>query len=439
MSKTDNRLRLLLYRTLRGKHARVLLPLIFSIFPVASRLLSGPNVPSVRVIEREYLSYFRDGLTKGKGVWTSIFVPTEILYAFGLSPLCLEGLAAMCASMGIADDFLGKYSARFVPNTMCTFHRLALDLGQSGLLPKPRLIVASSALCDGNINTFSRLAEETGAPFFFLDIPQDDGPAGMAYLTSQLQELIVFIEEATGKILDWKRLDKAAADLQKSRKLLHAIYGKRCLLTRNLYHGHQMINFMLPLNTLAGSPRLVRICRAVLRDLDRKGIYNHAFPPETSTDTIRVLWAHIVPAFQYNEVWPFIDDGKSAKIVMEECTRLPDDQCHEDGSLERIARRLINIPGNGPLEKRLRLLDTIYRESQADGIVHFCHWGCHQASGAAPLMEQYFTAQGIPFLNINGDGVDAGSCGLEQHKTRYLAFQESIRQARKKEETSHDP
>ena len=430
MSQTDNRLRFLLYRTLRGKHARPLLPLVFALSPVLSRLLAGPKVPSISVIEREYLSYFRDGLTNGGSVWTSIFVPTEILYAFGLHPLCLEGLAAMCASMGIADDFLGEYSARFVPNTMCTFHRLALDLGQSGLLPKPRLIVASSALCDGNVNTFRYLAEATGAPFFFLDIPQEDGPAGMAYLTSQLQELINFIEGVTGKALEPGRLDKTATDLQTSSKLLQSIYGKRCLLKRNLYYGHQMINFMLPLNTLAGSPRLVRICRAVLRDLDQEGLHNHAFPPEQSPDTIRIIWSHIAPAFQYNEIWPFIDDGQAAKIVMEECTRLPDNLFTGERHLEQIARRLINIPGNGPLEKRLQLIETIYREAEAHGIVHFCHWGCHQAAGAAPIMEKYFNDRGIPFLNINGDGVDARSCGLEQHKTRYRAFQESILQIR---------
>ena len=430
MSKIDNRLRFLLYRALSGKHARPFLPAAFSLLSVASRLLSGPKVPSIRAIEREYLSYFRKGLTPGGNVWTSIYVPAEILYAFGLSPLSLEGLAAMCASMGIVDDFLGKYGTRFVPNTMCSFHRLALDLGRSGLLPRPRLIVASSALCDGNVNTFRNLAEETGAPFFFLDIPQNDEPAGVAYLVSQLRELIAFIEEVTGKMLDRVRLDRATGALQTSRELLDAIYAKRCDLSRNLYHGHQMINFMLPLHTLAGSPSLVRICRSILGDLNREGLHNQAFPPETTPDTIRILWAHIAPAFQYNDIWPFIDDGRHAKIVMEECTRLPVDHRDDGDGLERIARRLINIPGNGPLGKRLQLLETICREARADGIVHFCHWGCHQAAGAAPLMEQHFALRGIPFLNINGDCVDAKSCGPEQHKTRYLAFQESIRQVR---------
>ena len=430
MAKIDNRLRFLFYRALTGKTARLPVPAAFALYQAASGLLSRRKVPSIRVIEREYLSSLREGLTPGANVWTSLFVPTEILYAFGLSPLSLEGLAAMCASMGIAGDFLGRHGTHFVPNTMCNFHRLAIDLGRSGCLATPRLILASSALCDGNVKTFEHLAEETGAPFFFLDVPQMEDPAGVAYLVSQLQELIAFIGRVTGRAFDPLRLDKAAAELRTSRELWEAIHVRRCRLRRNLYHGHQMINFMLPWNTLSGSPRLTRICRAILADLDREALYNRAFPPESSGETIRIVWAHIAPAFQYNEIWPFIDDGKSAKIVMEECTRFPVDPPDTGDALERIARRLINTPGNGPLEKRLRVLETLCREARADGIVHFSHWGCHQASGAVPLMQQHFGERGIPFLNIDGDGVDARSCGMEQHKTRYSAFQESIRQVR---------
>jgi benzoyl-CoA reductase/2-hydroxyglutaryl-CoA dehydratase subunit BcrC/BadD/HgdB len=431
MAKIDNQLRLLLYRALTRKGGRLPLPAAFALYRAAAGLFSRRKVPSIRVIEREYLSYFREGLAPGGNVWTSIFVPTEILYAFGLSPFCLEGLAALCASVGIAGDFLGKYGTHFVPNTMCNFHRLAIDLGQSGLLPKPRLILASSALCDGNVKTFHHLSEELGVPFFFLDIPQNADPAGVTYLVSQLRELIAFIEEVTGRVFAMSRLNEAATHMRTCHDLLEEIYAKRCRLTRNLYHGHQMINFMLPLNAMSGSARLVRICRAILADLDREKLYNPAFPPEMSEGTLRIVWAHIAPAFQYNEAWPFIDDGKGAKIVMEESTRLPIEPAGGTGdNLELIARRLINTPGNGPLEKRLQVLETLCREAQADGIVHFSHWGCHQAAGAAPLMEQRFSERGIPFLNINGDGVDAQSCGLEQHKTRYSAFQESIRQGK---------
>ena len=179
---------------------------------------------------------------------------------------------------------------------MCTYHRLAIDLGQSGLLPRPRLILASSALCDGNVKTFHHLSEEMGIPFFFLDIPQNDDPAGVTYLVSQLRELIAFIEGVTGRAFDGSRLDEAAANMGTCRDLLTAIYAKRCRLTRNLYHGHQMINFMLPLNAMAGSARLVRICRAILADLDREGLHNPAFPAEISGETLRIVWAHIAPA-----------------------------------------------------------------------------------------------------------------------------------------------
>ena len=210
----DSKLRRLLYRSMTRDGIRLPLPVAFRIFQLVVRIVSRHKVPSVRTLEREYLSYYREGLMSDKSVWTSIFVPTEILYAFGLSPLCLEGLSALFASMGIANNFLGRHGTHFVPNTMCNFHRLSIDIGSSGILPGPRFIIASSALCDGNIKTFRHLAEKKEVPFFFLDIPQNDDTAGIVYLVAQLQELIEKIEALTGKTLDKARLDAAARNVR---------------------------------------------------------------------------------------------------------------------------------------------------------------------------------------------------------------------------------
>ena len=427
----DSKLRRLLYRSMTRDGIRLPLPAAFRIFQLVVRIVSLRKVQSVRTLEREYLSYYREGLTPDKSVWTSIFVPTEILYAFDLSPLSLEGLSALFASMGIAKNFLGRHGTHFVPNTMCNFHRLAVDIGSSGVLPKPRFVVASSALCDGNIKTFRHLAEKNGAPFFFLDIPQNDDDAGIDYLVSQLQELIEKIEVLTGKKLDKAKLDAAAQNVLRTGKLIEKIYRLRCHLQRNVYYGHQMINFMLPLNAMSGSARLIKICRTILADLNDSNIYNSHFPKDISGETIKIIWAHIAPVFQYNEVWPFIDDGVRAKVYLEECTGYLDGKIKSGDPLEIIARRLINTPGNGPLTRRLDNLEKIYNDAAADGIVHFSHWGCHQASGATPLLQKHFAGRGIPFLNVNGDCVDARSCGLEQHKTRYTAFLESL-EAKKK-------
>ena len=136
MSTTGHHLHRLIYRAMMGKGRHLPPASAFRMTRLWTGLTSFHKVPSIRLLEREYLSYFIEGLTPGKGVWTSIFVPTELLYAFDLAPLCLEGLSALTAGMGIAHDFLGRHGP-IVPNTMCNFHRLAIDLAKSGLLPGP--------------------------------------------------------------------------------------------------------------------------------------------------------------------------------------------------------------------------------------------------------------------------------------------------------------
>jgi benzoyl-CoA reductase/2-hydroxyglutaryl-CoA dehydratase subunit BcrC/BadD/HgdB len=186
---------------------------------------------------------------------------------------------------------------------------------------------------------------------------------------------------------------------------------------------------------MSGSERLIKICRTIIDDLNNSNVYNSNFPKYISAETIKIIWAHIAPVFQYNEVWPFIDDGVRAKVYLEECTGYLDGNIKSRDPLEIIARRLINTPGNGPLIRRLDNLEKIYNDAGAHGIVHFSHWGCHQASGATPLLQKHFAGLGIPFLNVNGDCVDAASCGLEQHKTRYTAFLESLESQKKNKPT----
>ena len=245
------------------------------------------------------------------------------------------------------------------------------------------------------MKTFRHIAEETDTPFFFLDIPQDDDEAGRAYLTSQLEALIAFMERITGRPLDRIRLEEATNHLQMSNKLMDTIYKKRCCLTRNVFHGHQMINFMLPMNAMAGSPRLVRICRAIIRDLDDERVYNHTFPKDLSKEAIRIVWSHIAPAFQYNDIWPAIDDGMRSKIIMEECTRAP--IMDTSDSLAQIVSRLINIPGNGTMERRLQFLETICGDAEADGIVHFSHWAAIRLRAPRPLCKTILPSWVSPF------------------------------------------
>ncbi len=89
-------------------------------------------------------------------------------------------------------------------------------------------------------------------------------------------------------------------------------------------------------------------------------------------------------------------------------------------------------PGwGGPIERRLEVIGKITREFSIDGVVQFAQWGgCRQYNGAASILSDYLRRKGIPFLNLDGDGVDIRNSGEAQSLTRLGAFRELLESRR---------
>ena len=61
-----------------------------------------------------------------------------------------------------------------------------------------------------------------------------------------------------------------------------------------------------------------------------------------------------------------------------------------------------------------------------DAVIHFCHWGCKQASGGSILLKEKMKELGIPMLILDGDGIDKRNSHDGQIKTRLEAFLEIL-------------
>jgi len=304
---------------------------------------------------------------------------------------------------------------------------MIVGLGQSPLLRRPRFVLSASALCDGNGVSFRWLADHHQVPFVFLDVPPEPTPAAVAYLVEQLHATIGLLGRITGRTLDARRLARAVSRSREAAQVSRRFFGLRAGLGHNLLRGPQMINLMFPFQAMAGSPAQCRVLGALARDAAHPTRWSRYYDSaRTDRSAARLLWAHIAPLYNYDPVWSVLDDGKRAKMVGEECSHCDEADLDCPGDIEFVARRLIGVPQNGTLERRLERLERLRRQSGAEAVVHFSQWRCHQAAGAVPRMERFFTSRGVPFLNLNGDCVDATGASLEQHVTRAEAFVESL-------------
>ena len=96
------------------------------------------------------------------GVLTSLFAPTELVYAFGLVPFSLEMFAGLAAVIGIAPAMLGRSESLWISTDLCSFHRAYMGLADAGLIPTPRFLLATSFTCDGTFKSFSAVSHGLG-------------------------------------------------------------------------------------------------------------------------------------------------------------------------------------------------------------------------------------------------------------------------------------
>ena len=91
-------------------------------------------------------------------IWSSAFVPTELVYGLGGVPVHPEILASLMAYFNINRWFLDKADTR-ISTDLCSFYRIALGMAMADYLPKPDLLISASTLCDGSNKFFGYLSE----------------------------------------------------------------------------------------------------------------------------------------------------------------------------------------------------------------------------------------------------------------------------------------
>ena len=83
-------------------------------------------------------------------------------------------------------------------------------------------------------------------------------------------------------------------------------------------------------------------------------------------------------------------------------------------------------PFNGSYSFKAENIEKLADKLQPDAVIHFCHWGCKQASGGSVLLKERMQEKNIPMLILDGDGVDKRNSHDGQIKTRLEAFLEMI-------------
>lgn len=211
--------------------------------------------------------YYENVLTakeQGKKIVGTTFCNSPvILYAMDIVPVTFEAwtaLAQLVWKRGMFDYF--DYCVEVgMPETSCSSQRGALGAILAGLTEKIDFVICDTpGVCDTNANAFAFASEYMNIPFFQLNYPSVIGETrSQKYHVDDYKAMIAFIEEHSGKKLDYDRLAEVLKEVDKQDTLMleledmmllkpspiPPIYQLAIYTGRFLFSGHEIFTRLL--------------------------------------------------------------------------------------------------------------------------------------------------------------------------------------------------
>lgn len=337
----------------------------------------------------------------------TIFVPTEILYAMDIVPMYLEGTGEIMARMlGLDEAFAAAKTAGFATE-LCSGHRLLNAQVIQGWLPRPTAFIWSNLVCDLTAKSGDFLAARYAVPGLYLDRPYHDTPETRQYFVRELENMVRFLEELTGRKMDYDRLSVV---LEYSRRSVE-VFREICDLRKSVpspMRSHHLIEMTLAQLILSGTPELVKFYEAI-RDEMREELKK----PVQRIEKYRLINFFFYPSYLW-KLLNTLENRYQAHIVAEPHLSVwADADIDPRKPLESLTAKAFALTDTGPLKDFVTRTLKTAREYRADGALYWAHMGCRQTCAAIKITKDALQKEGIPTLVVDCDLADS-TCTREE-------------------------
>ena len=390
---------------------------------VTGKGIGKEEIQAFHILSKSVVELFHHTYKYGS-IWTTLFVPSELIFAMKLQPFSLEIAAALCSKFGQGSHSLTEADLAAIPTDVCSFHRTALGNAYMGVYPRPLFLAGTSTICDSNIKTIKICESITGKESMIVDVPYEMNDHSVKFLTNQLIALTKRMEEVTGKKMEKHALSEAIEFSNQARKKMIELNQVRMDPLSPLAGGDGL-GMMVPSHYLAGSQHAVDFYTGIVDELKEMIATRRKNGEVADEKEIRLLWLELKPYFKA-DVFDKIENAGKTKIVFEEINHVYWDKLDPDKPYESLARKLISNHNNGPLDNRLKVIKKLSKDYNVDGIIAFSTWGCRRNNAAIPTIKAEMAKEGVPLLNLDGDCVDDTNYMSGQIATRTEGFIEML-------------
>lgn len=358
----------------------------------------------------------------------TMFFPVEIFHAMDILPLHLEFTGYMMSLFGIrCNDVLARSAELGLAPEICSAHRLVGGGLNMDMLPPADAVVMSNLVCDNAIKTGELTMEVNRCPGFVFDYPFHQNEAGRKFILKDLKDAIAFLEQVSGRKMDWNKLSMNVAETNKQLDLIRQI-NSLCKSTPSPFEPQDFLKFLTVDYMGAGKPEITLYLKDLKEDLAAKAAEGKGF---ASPERLRLMGLMIPPWHLQGEVDEILKKHGAAIVCYPNLCDWGDDiYLDPERPLESLAKKLAISPpmrSFGPLDERmLGPLRAAVREYKIDGALNFTHLGCRQTGPLFKIYKDVLDELDIPVFNIDSDLVDATITSADEVRLKLEQFFELL-------------
>ena len=390
-------------------------------------------------------------LAKERGKKTAIttfcFSPA-IFYAMDIMPICLEVLSVMMAftyKRGTS-EFLDYCNEVGFTETSCSSQRGSIGAYLAGIGADVDMFVTDTpGVCDTNANAFSFASAYLKKPFFQLDFPPDlTGERSNEYHREDFKALIRFLEEQTGKKLDYDRLRGHLLEVAKQDELIAELEDLARIIPSPVPVPYNLMIYASRF-LFAGMPECTGVLESMLK-VARENAAKKISALSGGVEKLRAFFCYIDHYAQNLQFWQMLDKNGicyQGNILSHFWSHNAPHVAHyhkEDAayiidtkSPEALIDSVGMINSRMPMVKSIRgpydapnmwLEDTLglAKIYSADFIVYNGTPGCRNTWGMVKLLARDTEKAGYPTYIMYADAFDVRVQSWEATEERFMEF-----------------
>jgi len=357
----------------------------------------------------------------------TVFFPSELIYALDLVPMHTETTTWMTSLFtGECSDLLSAGANLGLASEICTPHRGLAGAFALGAIPRPDVMLWSNMVCDNTAKSGELIMEVVNCPGFFIDHPFKDSPEEKKYLVGELEDMVHFLEEQSGRKMDWDRLSEIVARMDRQITLIREINELR----KNIPSPFRSRGFLelLTIDYLfPGQPDAIAYLETLKQELTEMVNRGEGAVPD---EQFRLMTLFVPPMYLIGFLDKISQEFGAVSVIEPFFTYWGEGTLEPARPLESVAQKSYMLPEMrmyGPLDERaLNAITDCVSQYRVDGAIYYADVGCRHSCATIKLFKDTLSEVDVPVLTLDCDVVDPTITSQEEVREKMEQFFELL-------------